>query len=243
MYGTEKSIYLRPEEASKLLKVTVRTLEMWETKGKISCHRTKGGHRRFLREEILGKIPEDKRPPPDKINFCYCRVSTPGQKSDLERQVEFFRIKYPNHTIIKDIGSGINFNRKGLNSILDTAIKGNLGEVVVTHKDRLCRFGYDLIERIISTHSNGKIVVLDQQETSPEKELINDLLSIITVFSCRLYGLRSHSLKQKIKQEASKQPEEQSEEGKESREIKNSENTSLPNNGRERNSSTDDDPV
>jgi len=195
--------YLRPEEASKLLKVTVRTLQLWEGKGKIKCVRTKGKHRRFLRTDVLSLLPSDKQPIPKQRNICYCRVSTPSQKEDLERQVEYFSGKYPNHEIIKDIGSGINFKRKGFNSILESAIKGDVGEVVVTHKDRLCRFGFDLVRRIIEGDpSNGKIVVLDKEETSPEKELVDDLLSIITVFSSRLYGLRSHSLKKKIKQEA-----------------------------------------
>lgn len=204
MDATTKNMYLRPEEASKLLKVTVQTLEVWERKGKLKCIRTKGGHRRFLRDDIISNLPKEQRPIIPKENICYCRVSTASQKEDLERQVEFFRLKFPDHKIIRDIGSGINFKRKGFNSILDSAIKGNVEEIVVTHKDRLCRFGFELIERIVSTCSNGKIVVLDQQETSPEKELVNDLISIITVFSSRLYGLRSHSLKKKIRTEASK---------------------------------------
>ena len=126
----------------------------------------------------------------------------PLKKEDLERQVEFFRCKYPNHEIIKDIGSGLNFKRKGFNSILDFAFKGDIGEVVVTHKDRLCRFGFELVLRIIES-TNGKILVLDKEETSPEKELVNDILSIITVFSFRLYGLRSHAIKNKIREATS----------------------------------------
>lgn len=197
--------YLRPEEASKLLKVTVRTLEMWESDGKLKCIRTKGGHRRFLLSDVIFKAGGDiKLQSTRKEKYCYCRVSTASQKEDLERQIEFFRLKFPDHKIIRDIGSGINFKRKGFNSLLDSAIKGNVEEIVVTHKDRLCRFGFEFVERIVSTCSNGKIVVLDQQETSPEKELVNDLISIVTVFSSRLYGLRSHSLKKKIRAEASK---------------------------------------
>ena len=133
--------------------------------------------------------------------ICYCRVSTPSQKEDLERQVEYFQAEFPNHEIIKDTGSGLNFKRKGFNAILDSAIRGDISEVVVTHKDRLCRFGFELIERVIAS-GNGKILVLNQEKTSPEKELVDDLLSIITVFSARLYGLRSHQLKRKIKESA-----------------------------------------
>ena len=134
--------YLRPEEASKILKVTVRTLENWESSGKLQCIRTKGGHRRFLWDDIVSKADSgDKNVTSldSRESFIYCRVSTPSQKEDLERQVEYLRSKYPNFTVIKDIGSGINFKRKGFNSIINSAIKGNLKTLVVTHKDRLCR--------------------------------------------------------------------------------------------------------
>ena len=190
--------YLRPEEASKLLKVSKQTLINWDNEGKIKCIRTKGKHRRYLYSELISFAPNETTVKDTRRKICYCRVSTSGQKEDLERQVEYFRGKYPDYEVIKDIGSGINFKRNGFNSILDSAIKGNISEVVVTHKDRLCRFGFDFIERIITEHSNGTIVVLDKKETSPQEELINDLISIITVFSSRLYGLRSHGLKQKI---------------------------------------------
>lgn len=163
--------------------------------------RTKGGHRRYLLSDIFPV--EEKQSKRRKI--CYCRVSTRSQKKDLETQVEFFRDRYPNYEIIKDYGSGINFKRKGFKTILDEAIKGNIQEVVVTHRDRMCRFGFELIESIIRTHSDGKIVVLNKQKTSPQEELVNDLISIITVFSSRLYGLRSHQIRNKIK-EAVKDP-------------------------------------
>ena len=195
----EKAKYLRPEEASKLLKVTNQTLVNWDRDGKIKCIRTKGKHRRYLLGDLIPFLPnKDNIKLCNKRRICYCRVSTASQKEDLERQVAYFRGKYRDYEIIKDIGSGINFKRKGFNSILDSALKGNISEIVVTHKDRLCRFGFDLIERIILEQSNGKIVVLNQTTTSPQEELINDLISIITVFSSRLYGLRSHGLKKKL---------------------------------------------
>jgi excisionase family DNA binding protein len=198
---------LRPEEASKLLNCTVQSLINWTNNGKLQCIRTKGNHRRFLRSSIIPLLSPEKQSTfisKSKRNICYCRVSTSSQKEDLERQVQFFRINYPQYEIIKDIGSGINFKRKGFNSILDSAIKGDIGTIVVTHKDRLCRFGFELVERIVEQQSNGKILVLDKKETSPENELVNDLLSIITVFSSRLYGLRSHSIKKQIKEQITK---------------------------------------
>ena len=192
--------YIRPEEACKILRVTTRTLYNWEEKGMLASARTKGGHRRYLLSDVLEKSGiKDER---SRRKICYCRASTRGQKKDLERQIEYFSVKYPDHEIVSDYGSGINFKRKGFNSILDSAVKGDIGEVVVTHKDRLCRFGFELIERIIVQYGKGRIVVLDQKETSPQEELVGDLISIITVFSSRLYGLRSNALKRKIKEQA-----------------------------------------
>jgi len=199
-----KEELLTPQQASKLVNVTKQTLVNWENAGLIKCTRTKGGHRRYLKADIIIKFSDQHNIKEPKRSICYCRVSTPNQRADLNTQEEFFRRNFPNHEIIRDIGSGLNFKRKGLNSILDAAIKGDIEEIVVTHKDRLCRFGFELIERFITQSSDGKIVVLDQKKTSPQEELVNDLISIITVFSSRLYGLRSHSLKKKIKQEAIK---------------------------------------
>jgi excisionase family DNA binding protein len=196
---------LRPEEASKILNVTVQTLINWTNEGKLQCTRTKGNHRRFQLSTILAQCkPEEARKITNKPKrkICYCRVSTHSQKDDLERQIKFFRNEYPEYEIIKDIGSGINFKRKGFNSILEYAIEGDIEEVVVTHKDRLCRFGFELVENIITKQSNGKIVVLNRKETSPQEELVNDLISIITVFSSRLYGLRSSKIKNKIREQA-----------------------------------------
>lgn len=195
----EKEKFLPPRETAKLLNVTVRTLYNWEANGKIKCIRTNGNHRRY----ILSSIPDfrefKENEESSKRKICYCRVSTRSQKEDLERQVEFFKREYPDHEIIKDFGSGLNFKRKGFKALLDSALEGNIQEIVVTHRDRLCRFGFELVEHIIEKF-DGTIVVLDNQATSPEQELTGDLLSIITVFSSRLYGLRSHSISNKIKE-------------------------------------------
>ena len=192
----EEENYLRPGEACKLLKIDSKTLYNWEKEGKIKCVRTRGGHRRILKTDILPDYKVTQNVAKRKI--CYCRVSTASQKEDLARQVKFFERKYPDYEIIKDIGSGLNSKRKGFNSILDAGIKGTIEEIVVTHKDRFCRFNFEIFEGIIQRHSNGRIVVLNQKKTSPEEELVEDLLSIITVFSARLHGLRSHAIKREL---------------------------------------------
>lgn len=199
MNGKEKDL-LTPKEAAELLNIQQQTLIRWSKEGNIKSIRTKGGHRRYLRSDIFeteetNSIKENQT---SRRKICYCRVSTREQKKDLERQEKFFRLKYPNHEIISDYGSGLNFKKKGLETILDGAIKGDIEEIVVTYKDRLCRFGFELIERIIS-RQGGKIVVLNREKTSPQEELVNDLISIITVFSSRVHGLRSHELKNQIK--------------------------------------------
>jgi predicted site-specific integrase-resolvase len=201
----DREKYLRPQEVANFYKISVNTLINWEKEGKITAVRTRGGHRRYLKSEIFPEEDDCQ----GKRRICYCRVSSPSQREDLQRQVEFFQQEYPDYEIIKDIGSGLNSKRKGFNTILDAGIKGNIGEIVVTHRDRLCRVNFDLIEGIIQKYSQGKIVVLDKKETSPEEELVGDLLSIITVFSGRLHGLRSHSLKRKIKAESTKNTQDE----------------------------------
>ena len=119
-------------------------------------------------------------------------MSSASQKDDLERQVAFMKNKYPNHEIMTDIGSGINFKRKNLIKIINLAINNHIEEIVIAYKDRLCRFGYELIEMIINEHSKGRITVLNNQDDSPQEELTKDLVSIINIFSAKLNGVRSY---------------------------------------------------
>ncbi|MEZ5672371.1 MAG: IS607 family transposase [Thiotrichaceae bacterium] len=109
------------------------------------------------------------------------------------------KIRYPNHELIEDIGSGLNFKRKGFNALLERIMSGNVAEIVVAHRDRLCRFGFELIESIANKH-NCNIVVLDNSQLSPQSELINDLLSTIHVFSRRINGLKKYG--RKIKEDS-----------------------------------------
>lgn len=174
-----KVLKLTPREAAEYFNVHTHTLREWDKAGKIKTERTKGGDRRYLVESQ------------EIMEICYCRVSSLKQKDDLSRQVAYMKGQFPNADIIKDIGSGINFKRKGLKTILEWAISGNSINLYLAHKDRLCRFGFDLIEWIINK-SGGKILVLNQDFLSPEQELTQDLLTILHVFSCRMHGLRNY---------------------------------------------------
>ena len=176
--------YMTSREACKALGLHPNTLRKFADNGTIRTFRTKAGHRRYDVAGYLGLQSEAK-------TICYCRVSSPKQKDDLKRQVEYMRSQYPDAEIIKDIGSGLNYKRRGLKALLERAMRGDKLQIVVAYKDRLARFGFELIEWIIQ-QNGGKIMVLKQVNLSPEQELTNDLLSILHVFSCRMHGLRSY---------------------------------------------------
>jgi len=140
----------------------------------------------WTREESLIKLTNNK-----KLNICYVRVSTVGQKDDLKRQKEYMIKKYPKYEIIEDIGSGINFNRRGLRRIIKLAISGHINKLVVAYKDRLTRFGFDLIEDLIKEYSDGVILVdNERKEKEPKEELVEDVLQILNVYTAKLNGLR-----------------------------------------------------
>ncbi|OQY56801.1 MAG: hypothetical protein B6247_02610 [Candidatus Parabeggiatoa sp. nov. 2] len=139
--------------------------------------RTKSYRRRYNIESYLGLEKQTN-------TICYCRVSSPKLRYDLERQVQFMREKYPFAPIVKDIGSGRGYKRKGLKSLLGRAMRTDKLKVVVAHKDRLARFGFELIEWVIQQIA-GEIVVLKQTNLSPSPELTNDLLSIL---HCRMHS-------------------------------------------------------
>lgn len=187
------SKYLGGKETSALLGVHQRTLYQWEKKGWINTIRTKGGKRLYDVQSYL-KDKEEKAEENNKLNICYVRVSSKSQKDDLERQIKYMQKKYPNHLIIKDIGSGINLNRRGLNKIIDYAIEGRIREVVIAYKDRLARFGYDMIERIIEKYSNGRIKIINQKEhKEPQEEVIEDVLQVMNVFVAKINGMRKYN--------------------------------------------------
>lgn len=190
-------------EASIFASLDPQTIRKLFDTEKISGYKTPSGQRKINRDSIqklCNNHDDDKKKQENKReNFMYTRVSTKKQMDDLSRQVEYVRRpEYVDYVLIQDIGSGINFKRKGLSTILDSCIQRTIGEVVVAHRDRLCRFGFELIEQLI-TKAGGKITVLDNNKnTTPQEELADDLLSIIHIFSCRQMGRRSYSRKEQI---------------------------------------------
>lgn len=193
------------KEASEKLGVHQRTLMQWDKKGLINVTRTPGNKRlydvnKFLIEHSLKKeeVKSDIEETNEKLNICYVRVSTNGQKDDLERQKQIMKEKYNDFIFIEDIGSGLNLNKKGIRKIINLAIKGKINKLVIAHKDRLVRFGYELIEDLIKDYSNGEIIILDKdekQQKKPEEDLVLDVLQIMNVYVAKMNGLRRYKKK------------------------------------------------
>lgn len=176
--------YYTSREASKLLDVHPNTLRKWADHGEIESIRTVSGQRRYGLDKYLPVTNSDRV-------VCYCRVSSSKPRDDLARPVDYMQARYPDAEMVKDLGSGLNFKRRGLKTILERAMSGERLTLVVAYRDRLARFGSELIKQIIE-RSSGKLVVLNEITLSPTEELTRDLLSIIHVFSCRWHGLRNY---------------------------------------------------
>jgi putative resolvase len=200
MHGEEEiKTFITIGEASKLSGLDIQTIRKLMDTEKISGFKTPSGHRRIDKNSIQKMLKivhgsEDKQTE-KRQSFIYTRVSTKKQMDDLSRQIEYIqRIpEYSGFTLISDIGSGINFKRKGLQTLLDCCLQHRIGEVVIAHRDRLCRFGFELIESFI-TKAGGTVTVLanEGKKTDDTKELADDILAIITIFSCRQMGKRSY---------------------------------------------------
>jgi len=197
------------KEASKILGVHQRTLYQWEKKGEIETIRTTGNKRLYnVKKYLAAKIKvsnicdnlddlDNLDNKSDKLNICYVRVSSQNQKDDLERQKLLMKTKYPEYIIIEDIGSGLNLNKRGINKIIHLGIKGKINELVVAYKDRLTRFGFELIEEIITKYSEGKIIILNKsEEISQEEELVKDVMAIMNVYVAKMNGLRRYKNKE-----------------------------------------------
>lgn len=184
-------------EAASHLGVSTQTLRRWEREGKLlPAKRTKGGQRRY---DLSLLFPFQSQTCQELPTIAYARVSSHDQKEDLQRQkqmLEFFcASKGWSFELISDLGSGLNYSKKGLRHLLQRMIKGEVGRLVITHKDRLLRFGAELVFGICEA-KNVEVVIINQGEPpSFEEELAQDVLEIITVFSARLYGSRSHKNK------------------------------------------------
>ena len=161
-----------------------QTLRNYAKQGKIPCYRNSAGQRLYDVDAYLrGAI--------QPTVVYYCRVSSAQQRGDLNRQVAQMRELYPDAEIVTDVAGGLNWQRKGLLSILERLHRGDKLDVVVAHRDRLARFGFELIEWLV-VQNGGTVLILNQSDASPESELTEDLLAILHTFNCRMHGLRRY---------------------------------------------------
>ena len=185
-------------EASKLLGVSQKTIRVWEDEGKITSFRTAGGHRRYKVSDLI-KSNTDKL-----LTVAYARVSSNDQKEDLKRQEivleSYCAFKGFEFEVISDLGSGLNYKKKGLIRLIKLICSEQVDRLVLTHKDRLLRFGSELIFTLCE-HFGVEVIIINRSEDSTfEEDLSKDIMDIITVFSARMYGSRSHKNKKIVEQ-------------------------------------------
>lgn len=203
--------YVTPKQAARALGVHVKTLARWETEGKIKAVKTPAGQRRYDLEAYLKANPSTTTNDTTRTTtVLYARVSTNNQRNDLTRQAAALTERYPGCEVVTEVGSGLNFRRRKLLAILERVIRGDIQMLVVAHRDRLARFGFELIEWLCAQFG-CTVVVLYQQKHSPQTELVQDMLSVVHCFSARLYGLRKYERKLREDQEIQTQIQAQSE--------------------------------
>ena len=185
----------KPKEFAELLNVTVKTLQRWDREKILVANRTPTNRRYYTYDQYLQFKGISKEADSRKV-VIYARVSTKNQSDDLENQVDFLQ-QYVNakgliaDDIIREYGSGLNYNRKKWNILLSEVMENKVRMIFVSHKDRFVRFGFDWFEKFCNRF-NVEIVVVKNEKLSPHKELVQDMLSILNEFSCRLSGLRKY---------------------------------------------------
>lgn len=192
----------KPKDFAELLGVSVKTLQRWDREDTLKAYRTPTDRRYYTYDQYLQfkglQNKEDKR----KI-VIYARVSTRNQRDDLKNQVAFLK-QFCNargfivDQCVEDFGSGLNYNRKLWNRLLDEVMEQKIKTIVISSKDRFIRFGYDWFEKFCLKF-NTNIIVVNNEALSPNEELVQDIISILHVFSCKLYGLRKY--KKQIKED------------------------------------------
>lgn len=189
---------------AKLIDKTEQILRNWDKKDILKPHHvTKSGYRYYSQQQLNYFLGIKNQENENRKIIGYCRVSSNKQKDDLERQVEnvktYMYSKGYQFEIITDIGSGINYNNKGLNKLLDNVTNLEVEKIIVLYKDRLIRFGFELIENLCAKYGTS-IEIIDNSDKTGEQELVEDMIQIITVFSARLQGKRANKAKKMIKE-------------------------------------------
>ncbi|MGY5852863.1 MAG: IS607 family transposase [Candidatus Thorarchaeota archaeon] len=193
-------------QAARRLGVCSKTIRRWDSQGFIHCHRTPGNHRRIPLAEVnrlLGVFHREVLEHPTKKRYAvYARVSGHRQKTDgdLDRQLKLLTTHCRRHfktrpVVFTDIGSGLNMRRRGLRRLLVLAQRGKIDTVLITHRDRLARFGVELIQRILEDYGVELVILMEEEDRTPQEELVTDMMALIASFSGRVYGLRAAALR------------------------------------------------
>ena len=206
--NTSNSTNYKPKDFAELLGVSVKTLQRWDRDGILKANRSPTDRRYYTYDQYLQfKGIQTENDIRDIV--IYARVSTRNQKDDLQNQVEFLK-QFCNakgiivNQCIEDFGSGLNYNRKKWNKLLDEVMENKIKIIVISNKDRFIRFGYDWFEKFCEKF-NTKIIIVNNETLSPNEELVQDIISILHVFSCRLYGLRKYKNQIKEDEEIAKE--------------------------------------
>ena len=191
--------YYSSKDVTKILGVTAQTLRNWDKEGKLKPSYTKSNGYRYYSEDVILSYTQERKTKKDINVVLYARVSSKKQQDDLERQIsnlkEYAKDKYEKYDVISDIGSGINYEKPGLKRLIELINKKQVDIIVVLYKDRLLRFGFELVEYFAKLN-NVKIEVIDKIDKNQDQELVEDLVQIITVFSCKLQGKRKKKTKE-----------------------------------------------
>lgn len=196
----------RINEFAKQVGRSTATIRRWEREGKLKAKRLPSGQRYFDESDVR-LISGDA--PKKRLIVVYCRVSSANQKNDLDSQITAMEIYcrgagIPVDEWIHEIGGGMNFKRKHFLDILNRILRGDIVKLLIAHKDRLMRFGFDMFEHI-ALYYGCEIIIVNQESLSPQQEMVEDLLAIVHTFSCRLYGLRKYK---KVLKESLEKPDE-----------------------------------
>jgi putative resolvase len=185
--------YQKLKDAVRITGLHPNTLRKYADDGTIPSIRTPSGQRLFDVDAFIGRQQAVQV-------VLYARVRSHKQQDDLQRQIDYLRSKEPHAEVITDVASGLNFKRKGLKTLLERCLQGDKLKVVVAHRDRLARFGFDLIEWLVERNGGQVVVLSKSHHTSPTDELVQDLLAVLGVFAARLHRLRRY--RDQIKEDA-----------------------------------------
>lgn len=185
----------KPKDFAKMLNVSVKTLQRWDNENTLKAYRNPKGRRYYTHKQYLAFTGVSSKN--NKKIVIYARVSTNNQKDDLNNQVKFLK-NYANSKglivdeIITEIGSGLNYNRKKWNDLINDCINQKIKTIIISNKDKFIRFGYNWFEQFLLNYGVN-IIVVNNDKLSPNEELIQDLISIIHVFSCKIHGLKKYT--------------------------------------------------